>query len=62
MLLSTTPDTHGEIALLLGGGSYAPGRALVMTVKGKQYHLAPRKLVESGDDFDWAKFKVIRDA
>ena len=29
---------------------------------GTNYHLAPRKLVEGGDDFDWAKFKVMRRA
>ena len=60
VLLSTTPDRHGEIALLLRGGSYAPGQGLEMNVRGKQYHLAPRKLVEGGDDFDWAKFRVMQ--
>jgi hypothetical protein len=29
-----------------------------MSVRGKQYHLTPRKLVESGDDFDQTRFKV----
>jgi hypothetical protein len=29
-----------------------------MRVRGKPYYLTPRKLVESADDFDWAKFKV----
>jgi len=62
VLLSPTPDRHGEIALLLRGGSYTPGQGLEMNVRGKRYHLAPRKLVEGGDDFDWAKFKVMRRA
>ena len=60
MLLSTTPDKHGEIALLLRGGGYSQGQGLEMNVRGKQYRLAPRKLVEGGDDFDWAKFKVTQ--
>jgi len=60
VLLSTTPDKHGEIALLLRGGSYTPGQGLEMNVRGKQYHLTPRKLIEGGDDFDWAKFKVTQ--
>ncbi|MEK7835821.1 MAG: hypothetical protein AAB298_06695, partial [Pseudomonadota bacterium] len=62
VLLSTTPDKHGEIALLLRGRSYTPGQGLEMNVRGKPYHLTPRKLVEGGDDFDWAKFKVLRRA
>jgi hypothetical protein len=62
VLLSTGPDNHGEIALLLRGGSYTPGQGLEMNVRGKQYHLTPRKLVEGGDDFDWAKFKVTQRA
>jgi hypothetical protein len=33
-----------------------------MNVHGKQYYLMPRILVEAGDDFDWAKFKVTRNA
>jgi len=62
VLLSTSPDKHGEIALLLRGGSYTPGQGLEMNVRGKQYHLTPRQLVEGGGDFDWAKFKVMRRA
>ena len=62
VLLSPTPDRHGEIALLLRGGSYTPGQGLEMNVRGKRYQLAPRKLVEGGDDFDWVKFKVMRRA
>ena len=60
MLLSTTPDKNGDIALLLKVGSYTPHQALQLTVRGKQYYLMPRKLVEGGDDFDWAKFKVMK--
>jgi hypothetical protein len=60
VLLSTTPDKNGDISLLLKVGSYTPTQALEMTVRGKQYYLMPRKLVEGGDDFDWAKFKVMK--
>lgn len=58
VLLSTAPDRHGEITLLLRGGSYTPGHVLEMNVRGKRYHLTPRKLVEGGDDFELVKFKV----
>ena len=60
ILLSTTPDKNGDIALMLKVGSYTPTQALEMNVRGKQYYLMPRKLVEGGDDFDWAKFKVMK--
>ncbi len=60
VLLSTTPDKNGDIALLLKVGSYTPTQSLEMNVRGKNYYLMPRKLVEGGDDFDWAKFKVMK--
>ncbi len=60
LLLSTAPDKNGEIALLLRAGTYTPGQALEMNVRGKQYYLMPSKMVEGGDDFDWVKFKVIQ--
>lgn len=60
VLLSNTPDRDGEIALLLKVGSFTPGRSLEMNVRNKQYYLMPSKLVEGGEDFDCAKFKVMR--
>ena len=60
VLLSTSPDKHGDIALLLRIGSYTQQQALEMDVRGKKYYLMPRKLVEAGEDFDWAKFKVMQ--
>jgi|KBSMisStandDraft_5_1062788.scaffolds.fasta_scaffold01444_6 hypothetical protein len=58
VLLSTAPDKHGDIALVLKSASFTPDQPLEMRVRGKPYYLTPRKLVESADDFDWAKFKV----
>jgi len=60
VLLSTTPDKNGEIALLLKVGSFTPNQALEMSVRDRQYYLMPTKLVEGGDDFDWAKFKIMQ--
>ena len=31
-----------------------------MDVGGKRYYLMPRKLVEGGEDFDWGRFKVMK--
>jgi hypothetical protein len=62
VLLSTTPDKDDEIALLLRAGSFTPGQALEMNVRDKKYRLMPSRLIEGGDDFDWAKFKIISNA
>jgi hypothetical protein len=59
VLLSTKPDRHGEVAALLRLGTFAPGQSLDMRVQDKKYRLIPSRLVEGGEDFDWAKFKVI---
>jgi len=60
ILLSTSPDKNGEITLLLNVGNYTPSQALEMGVHGKQYYLMPSRLVEGGEDFDVAKFKVMQ--
>jgi hypothetical protein len=60
VLLSTSPDKNGEISLLLRDGSFAQHQTLEMSVRGKNYYLMPSKLVEGGDDFDLARFKVMR--
>jgi hypothetical protein len=33
-----------------------------MTVRDKSFLLMPVGLIEDGDDFDWAKFKVVKQA
>ena len=60
VLLSTAPDKNGEIALLLRDGSYSQRQALEMNVRGKTYYLMPSKMVEGGEDFDLARFKVMQ--
>ena len=60
VLLSTGPDKHGDISLLLRIGTYVSTQALEMSVRGKRYYLMPRRLVEGGDDFDLCKFKVMK--
>jgi hypothetical protein len=60
VLLSTSPDKHGEVSLLLEIGTFSKGQALDMQVGNKQYYLLPNKLVEGGDDFDCAKFKIMQ--
>lgn len=60
VLLSAALDTNGEIDLLLRARSFIPGKHLEMNVRGKEYYLRPSRLVEAGDNFDWAKFKIMQ--
>jgi hypothetical protein len=60
LLLSSSPDKNGEVSLLLELGSFTRGQALDMQVGSKVYYLLPNKLVEGGEDFDCAKFKIMQ--
>ena len=62
ILLSTSPDSKGEVGVVIRAGIYNPRDSLDMTVNGKLYLLMPASMVEGGEDFDWAKFKVMRRA
>ena len=59
LLLSTKPDSRGEIGVLLRDGSYNSRDSLDMVVNNKAYLLMPSRLAEGGEDFDWAMFKVM---
>ena len=41
-------------------GVYNSRDSLDMTVNGKGFLLMPGRMVEGGEDFDWAKFKVMQ--
>lgn len=60
ILLSTAPDKHGEVQLLLREGSYSQHQPLDMTVRDRSYYLRPVKLVEGGEDFDLARFAILQ--
>jgi hypothetical protein len=60
ILLSTSPDKRGEIGVVMRDGIFNASDSLDMTVKDKAYLLMPTGMVEDGDDFDWAKFKVMQ--
>lgn len=59
ILLSTSPDSRGEVGVVLREGVYNGRDSLDMTVNNKPYLLMPARLVEGGEDFDWAMFKVM---
>jgi hypothetical protein len=60
ILLSTAPDKQGEVGVVLRDGLFNGRDSLEMTVKDKGYLLMPASMVEDGEDFDWAKFKVMQ--
>jgi hypothetical protein len=62
ILLSTGPDSRGEIGVVMRGGLFNGRDSLDMKVRDKSFLLMPVSLVEGGDDFDWAKFKVMKQA
>lgn len=58
MLLSSRPDQNREVALLMRAGSFTAKRHLHMVLPVGGYALAPVSLVQAGEDFDWARYKV----
>ena len=60
LLLSDKPDNNGEVALLMRAGSFTEKQTLQMRVRDKGYLLSPAGLIEGGEDFDWARFTVVR--
>ncbi|HXF65685.1 MAG TPA: hypothetical protein VNK67_03160 [Burkholderiales bacterium] len=60
ILLSTAPDARGEVGVVMRGGLYNGRDSLEMRVREKSYLLLPSRMVEMGDDFDWARFKVMQ--
>ncbi|OGA40035.1 MAG: hypothetical protein A3G24_25170 [Betaproteobacteria bacterium RIFCSPLOWO2_12_FULL_62_13] len=60
VLLSHKPDKNREIAVLMRLGSFTQKRNLEMRVRDKAYLVAPSGLIEGGEDFDWARFKVVK--
>ena len=62
ILLSTSPDKQGEFGVVLRHGLFNGRDSLDMAVKSKGYLLMPSSIVEDGEDFDWAKYKVMQRA
>jgi hypothetical protein len=57
LYLNRPADTSGEAWLLLKPDVFAPNRSLNMALDGKGYLLLPLALVESGDDYDLARYR-----
>jgi len=58
ILLPTGPDARGEVGVVMRSGLFNGRDGLDMMVSDKSYRLTPVGLIEGGEDFDWARFKV----
>jgi hypothetical protein len=59
MYLNRPADTSGEAWLLMKPDTFSPSHSLNMDLGGKGYLLLPLSLVESGDDYDLARFRRL---
>ncbi|MBI4808655.1 MAG: hypothetical protein HY799_06895 [Nitrosomonadales bacterium] len=57
MYLNRPADTSGEAWLLMKPNTFSPSHSMNMDLNGKSYLLLPLALVESGDDYDLARYR-----
>jgi hypothetical protein len=58
ILLTIKPDAQGEVEMLLRVGIFKGRDSLDMTLQERNYQLVPSSILEAGDDYYWARFKV----
>jgi hypothetical protein len=58
ILLTIKPDARGEVDMLLRLGIFKGRDSLEMALQGRNYQLVPSSIVEAGEDYYWARFKV----
>lgn len=64
LLPSSAADSMGtgELNLLMRMGTFSPKQSLQMRAYERDYLLVPKQLLEGGQDFDMAKFRVLQRA
>jgi hypothetical protein len=60
ILLNAAPDAQGEIGVLLREGVFNGRDSFDLHFRDQHYLLMPSTIVEVGEDFDWARFKVTQ--
>jgi len=58
VLLSGTPDANGEVGLVMRAGRYDPNVTIKIAGRSKSYLFTPSRMMDAGDDYDWATFKI----
>jgi hypothetical protein len=59
LYLNRPNDNIGEAWLLMSPGAYLPSRSFNLQLSGKSYLLLTLGLVESGDDYDLARYRKM---
>jgi hypothetical protein len=59
ILLPSSSVQSGEATLLLRPGVFSPRRSLEMRAYDKEYALMPVAVVQTGDDFEVARFRIL---
>jgi hypothetical protein len=59
LFLNRPAGASGEAWVLMKQDSYSPQRSLNMMLDGKSYLLLPLALVERGDDYDLARYRMM---
>ena len=59
VLLSSAADKNDEALVLMRAGHFMKTQSLNADLGGRRYLLLPSELLESGEDFDCARFKVV---
>lgn len=60
ILLSAEPDDKGELGIIMRAGRFDPGAHIDVTLNDRQQMLEPAHMVDAGDDFDWARYRLTR--
>jgi hypothetical protein len=58
LLLSNGAEQMEEVTLVLRGGTFSPTRSLRMALRADIYALEPKELIETGEDFEWVRYRV----
>jgi len=59
VLLSPSRDQRSEVLVLMRDGHYASTQNLSLHLEDADYFLEPAGLIEGGDDFDCARFRLV---
>jgi hypothetical protein len=60
VLLSARPDRNGEVDIIRPAGRYESRADARLVIRDDMYTLAPGRLIDAGEDFDWGSYKVAR--
>jgi 8-oxo-dGTP pyrophosphatase MutT (NUDIX family) len=60
VLLPAAPDDDEEVLVVMRAGHYMSIQSLSVQLNDTSYILQPAGLIEGGEDFDCARFRMVR--